>query len=339
MLSLPLHDRWPLGRAALTIPASSPWSSAAPLLRLSLPASDQRGAVPEVDPTRLQSYTDVGEFYASSVAQYVMQDRKNNPPICQMSPVRDVQGMTTDATGTLYVAEDFNHGTGVGTFTPFGSARRGAECGPPAKMFYDPYEFQNDPAVDGSVLYLSNVVDGVGIPATVLVYDVNGGSGPDGELFDPTVNEGVGVAVDSRHNLFWSTTNVWSGGGQVVEFRKGKMPGTVLRGTKIGNDTPGGVLIDDANDLLFIDQTTKTVNIYAPPYRAAPSSTISLVGGATYCALPRLQRAIYCLDNEYGAVDVYTYPKGKYLYSWTNGIDEKEAPLGIAIQQPSSGRD
>ncbi len=59
-----------------------------------------------------------------------------------------------------------------------------------------------------------------------------------------------------------------------------------------------------------------------------------------YCALGIRETRVYCLDysfnagaaNKLGSVDVYTYPKGNYLYSYTNGLEAKDEPIGIAIQ-------
>jgi hypothetical protein len=106
----------------------------------------------------------------------------------------------------------------------------------------------------------------------------------------------------------------------------------VLKDTQIGADLPGGVLLDKKNNLLLIDQTTDAIDIFAPPYKAPASSTISLKGLAGSCALGPSQKRIYCLDYQYGAVDVYRYPEGTYIYSYTNGIDASQGPIGIAIQ-------
>ena len=108
------------------------------------------------------------------------------------------------------------------------------------------------------------------------------------------------------------------------------MPGTVLRAT-ITPDFPGGVLIDRSNNLLFIDQSASDILIYAPPYDAPASATIVLKAPAVYCALNALQTRIYCLDYSNGSVDVYTYPKGAYAYSYTNGIEASKDPIGIAL--------
>lgn len=276
--------------------------------------------------------TDVSQFLATTIDVFRTNNRKNEGPICQVGPVKQAAGMTLDQTGTLYVAEEFLNSGGVATFKT--AETGGSMCGSSGPSFNDPYgnNGQLDPAVDGKRLYLANSTDGIGVPATVVIYDVHRPPAAQGELSDPTVDEGFAVAVDSRHNLFWSNTNKWTSGGQVIEFHNEKMPGTVLKDTQIGADLPGGVLLDKKDNLLLIDQTADTIDIYAPPYNAPASSTISLKGLAGSCALGMSQKQIYCLDYQYGAVDVYTYPKGTYVYSYTNGIDASEGPIGIAIQ-------
>lgn len=274
-----------------------------------------------------KGYVFVGQWAASTVSAYPTQNRKNGAPVCSVGPVDASQGISVDKKGTLYVTSAFNGDKlGVATFAP--------NCGVAGMIYYDSDGIPSDVVADAAKLYVSNEINTGQSPPTLPVYAIGGNGNPEAELFDPTVTEGVGVAFNSNHDLFWSTKNVWSGGGQVVKFRRARMPGVVLRVTKLGSDTAGGVLVDNANNLLFIDQTTKTVNVYAPPYHARPFSRIGLKGGATFCALPPAQKELYCLDNQYGAVDVYSYPKGTYAYSWTNGIEEKEAPLGIAIQAP-----
>lgn len=179
---------------------------------------------------------------------------------------------------------------------------------------------------------MHSLIDGGETPATIQVYHLRGGSEPVRSLSDPSVVKGIGVAVDSHHNLFWSnTTQLWSG-GQVIEFHNGKMPGVLLSGTEIGSDTPGGVLTDSSRNLLLVDQNASAIYVYTPPYDAPPFATIVLKGTAVYCALRANQKRLYCLDYEYGSVDVYSYPQGQYLYSYTDGIDSNQDPIGIAIQ-------
>ena len=275
-------------------------------------------------------YTYIGQFWAKGVNQYATNDRHNRGPVCEIPVEGFATGISVDRSGKLYVTGDFkdDHGqqiSGVGVFGP--------NCGAQGATFSDPYGNPEDPVADGKTLYLSSQND-VSIPGSVAVYDLNGGSTPVAELTDPTVGVGGGVAVDSHHNLFWSSTDWWTGGGQVIEFRKGKMPGVVLKATKIGSDFPGGVILDESNNLLLIDQNADAIFVYAPPYRAAPFSTIAMKGSAWYCVLGLNQTRLYCLDDTYASVDAYTYPEGKYLFSYSSGIQGKEGPVGIAIQAP-----
>jgi hypothetical protein len=233
--------------------------------------------------------------------------------------------MFVDQTGTLYVAGAFGTHIGVATFGP--------NCGGGGATFADTIGEPQDPVVDGTTLYLTTIDNG-SQAASILVYNLKTGSGPIRQLTDPNAGLGLGVAVDSHHNLFWATNNPWSLGGQVIEFRGEKMPGLLLKATTIGSDYPGGVLVDKSNDLLFIDQTAAVLYVYAPPYDAAPKRKLLLRGPAEYCALGSPQRRIYCLDYEYDSVDAYTYPSGKYLYSFSNGIEGSKGPVGIAIQSP-----
>jgi hypothetical protein len=274
-------------------------------------------------------YTFVGQWWDTVINGYATKNPRNHGPICDVGPISQPQGMVTDQSGILYVAAAFSGDhLGVATFA--------ANCGGAGQTFADDDGIPGDVVIDGTTLYLTNEIDTGETPATLPVYDIAKSPNPVHELSDPVVEEGLGVAVDSHHNLFWSSTNRWTGGGQVVEFRKGKMPGSVLKVTNLGSDFPGGLLIDRANDLVLIDQTADSILRYAPPYNAPASSTISLRGPSGYCAFGFNQSHIYCLDYLYGSVDVYAYPKGKYVYSYTKGISPSEGPIGIAIQSPFS---
>jgi hypothetical protein len=278
-------------------------------------------------------YTYVGQFWAKAVLAYRTNDRHNDGPVCEIPIENYALGISTDRLGRIYVTGDFKnvHGqqiSGVGVFGP--------HCGAPESTFDDPYGNPEDPVVDGNTLYVSTLND-VAVPGSVAVYDLKGGSEPVSQLTDPNAFTGFGAAVDSHHNLFWANADVWTGGGQVIEFRKGKMPGVVLNATKIGTDEPGGVILDKSNNLLLIDQNTGVVNIYAAPYKAQPFSTIRMKGSAWYCAMGLTQTRLYCLDDTYASVDTYTYPGGKYLFSYNNGIEGKDGPVGITIQPPTHG--
>jgi sugar lactone lactonase YvrE len=270
--------------------------------------------------------TYVGETFAETINAYTAKNRENARPFCQISaPDYHPLGMTTDLKGTLFVSGTLsNSDDGVATFEP--------NCGAAGRQYYDA-NVSIDPVVDGSLLYVTNYYDNgpAGTPVTIEVYKVNGGGTPTRELSYPPITSAIGVAVDSHHNLFWSNTD--SAVGQIIEFPDGKAPGKILQATRIGKDSPGGVMVDKSGNLLFIDQTASTIEVYASPYTAPAFLTLPLKGWEVYCAFGRHETRFYCLDYEYGSVDAYTYPVGKYLYSYSNGIDKSDSPVGIAIQR------
>ena len=111
------------------------------------------------------------------------------------------------------------------------------------------------------------------------------------------------------------------------------MPGIALPGVNIGKGFPGGIAFDRADNLLFVDQDAKAVYVYAPPYSAV-TSTIHLKGTAVYCALNPAQTRLECMDYEYAAVDsVYSYPAGRYLFSFNNTIGSGAEAIGIATSR------
>jgi hypothetical protein len=59
---------------------------------------------------------------------------------------------------------------------------------------------------------------------------------------------------------------------------------------------------------------------------------VSVKGWTVYCAVGLHEERLNWLDYEYGSVDVYAYPSGAYVYSYTNGIDPSFNPMGTAIQ-------
>jgi hypothetical protein len=242
---------------------------------------------------------------------------------------RNLLGMTTDKSGALYFTAHFVRTGGVATY--------GANCGVAEARYLEDKGGPQDPVVDGAILYLTNLGPNTKGPAKIFVYSTvpvrMGDQRPSRELSYPTAHTGIGVAVDSHHNLFWSAASQNFNDGFVIEFVNGQMPGKLLPATKLGTDFPGGVMVDHADNLLLIDQNTSSVLVFAPPYTNRPFKTISLKGQALYCALGVSQGRLYCMDVEYGSVDVYTYPGGDYDYSYNNGMEAQSA-IGIAIQAP-----
>jgi hypothetical protein len=275
-------------------------------------------------------YAYVGQEFGSTINQYPANNPHNLAPRCTI-PNGDYGplGMTTDKSGTLYFTAGYLGG-------PLGVLTFGANCGGPGPRYAEDYGNPQDPVVDGQILYLTTLAGDNNTAAKIFVYSTVVGTKQQNalrELSYPLVHTAVGVAVDSHHNLFWSAASQNFNDGFVVEFVDGQMPGRLLSATKLGADYPGGVMLDQADNLLLIDQNKSSVFVYAPPYTRHPFKTIVLKGQSLYCALGLRQVRLYCMDVQYGSVDAYTYPGGAYVYSYNNGMQAGSA-IGIAIQPP-----
>ena len=297
----------------------------------SLRSRVQHGAYPNWmkfggDPAPEAGYVYVSEFYSNTINEYRANNQNNAAPICEITGPDGPQGIKVDRIGDLYTT----YALGVATFGP--------NCGTPGVAYTDPIDDSDDVAIDGTTLYVSNLGD-TGLTVSIYVYTL-GDPNPLYQLFDlsalyPTALVGLGLAVDSHHNLFWSVTSQEFNNGFVLEFphdHDGLGPAFILNATKIGTDSPGGILFDRADNLLLIDQNSRSIYIYAPPYNAPAFSTISLKGTSLYCAMGLNERRLYCLDYEVGSVDIYAYPSGTYIDSFTNGISRLDDPEGIAVQ-------
>jgi hypothetical protein len=102
-------------------------------------------------------------------------------------------------------------------------------------------------AFKGTNVYISNIYT---TSFTAGSLSVCSGSGSCSQLTDPNAFEGIGVAVDSNGNCFWSY-NDNSGIGQIDEFAGCKGSPTNL-GLSLG--FAGGVAVDQAGDLWYSDQ-------------------------------------------------------------------------------------
>lgn len=266
--------------------------------------------------------------FSPAVDQYDAWNKNNHEPVCQIGPINRSGAVNIDGS-TLYVST-FTTANVVETF--------GANCGKQLPETYvDTIGSPSDIAVAGKTLYVANYLNNKQTAANIAVFDVSSRGGnfkPVRQLNDSVAGESEGVALDSAGDVFWSTIDENTGDAQVVEFTGGKMPGKVLKGTQIGTDGPGSVMIDQKSDLLLVDTTTSAIDVFDPPYTSAPVQTIALHGATLRCAMARNYARIYCMDYGNGAVDEYAYPSGTYLYSFTNGISRMAEPLGIAVSAP-----
>jgi hypothetical protein len=135
-------------------------------------------------------------------------------------------------------------------------------------------------------------------------------------LTNPQIFFANGIGVDSKDNVYVSFFTQASTTG-VMEFKGGQMPGTVLKHIK--NGAPGAIAFDKTDHLIITDDAAVTLNVYAPPYDKMPK-TYPIQGHSPQCSLNKAQTNLACGDKTNTAVDIYSYPAGKYLYSFNNGL-------------------
>jgi len=263
-------------------------------------------------------YVFVGQFSGPPVQEYHLDNKKNGPPICSL-PGESVNGIATDRAGDLWVPSGTGGGQGY-------TQEYAPNCGAAKQKITDPNGQPADVGFDSKHnVYILNIFDASGQSGSVNVYDAQGTLLR--SLTDPSFSELIGIATDNHDNVFVSNRDS-QGNATVVEFPHGQMPGTLL--SAINPGLPGAPQLDRANNLIITDWEAYTLNVYAPPYTQAPTVT-PMHGLSLWCPLNHREDRLYCADLG-GSVDVYKYPSGTYLYSFTNGLSPSGFATGSAIQ-------
>jgi hypothetical protein len=266
-----------------------------------------------------QSGIAVAQFGSSSVLWFRPHDRKNRPPkVCE--PASSTNGIRIDRQGNLWVPDGR-----ADTTTEYAP-----NCGTAKLTIPDPTGEPADVAFDRhDHVYILNLNDISG-PPTVNVYTSKGKLLR--TLSDPSFSVLFGVESDNKGDVFVSNLT-GSNHGIVVEFPQGKMPGTKLSGVDLG--LPGAPAFDSKDNLIISDWRRMTIDVFAPPYTSAPT-TFQLMGASIWCPLDHAERHIYCGDAAHGALDVYGYPSGNYLYSDTVDLSASALVTGVAPDPPAA---
>ncbi len=261
----------------------------------------------------------VSQFAGTPVRAYPLNNKKDGSPVCSL-PGQSVNGIATDQAGDLWVPNGTGGGQGyTQEFAP--------NCGAPMLEIADPNGQPADASFDSKHdVYILNIFDASGQPGSVNVYNAKGTLLR--ALTDSTFSELIGIATDSRDDVFVSNRDSL-GNATVVEFPGGEMPGTLLSSITLG--LPGAPQFDRADNLIITDWEAYTLDVYAPPYTQAPKVT-PMQGLSLWCPLNHRQDRLYCADLG-GSVDVYKYPSGKYLFSFSNGLSPSGFATGAAIQR------
>jgi sugar lactone lactonase YvrE len=277
-----------------------------------------------VAPEKSRGMTYIAPIGTSTVYGYKRNNRKNQPPICTVGPFSSVNGgIGVDRSGNLWVPDE---GAIPKTITEYGS-----DCGPAKTVLPDPGDVGPDNVAfdtNGHV-YVSNSFANSGGPGNILQYT---GTSITKTLSDPDIATPQGLAVDHRNNVWVSYRDPGSSGTYVAEFRHGKMPAKLFKNISLG--FPGSLEFDRNQNLMGPNGNFSSLDIYAPPYtEKSPTTRLILENGnvtdPSMCTLDPDQKQLYCTFGFFGVVNVFSYPAGKFLYTFSNGLSGL-LPYGIA---------
>ncbi len=267
----------------------------------------------------------VGEIPTSYIFSYPENNRKNKPPVeCVPGAIGGfTSGLAVDPAGNIWTVNQSYSGNP-------NSIEYSPNCG--AQKLTIP-DMSGQPGMisfnSKGKIYILDVLANLGLPV-VNVYNSAGKQIK--TLSDSRIGEGFGIGTDGNDNIFVAYDDPHTTHGAVIEFVHGTMPGTLLFNTPLG---PGNPVFDAKNRLILTDPTAKTINIYAPPYTAHPT-TKPLQGYAQYCVLAHSELRLYCADPFNNAVEVYSYPGITYLYSYTNGLGKSGAQAFTIATSPAA---
>lgn len=284
------------------------------------------GSLVFVDPTTVKGQIFVSAYNPSGstpVNDYNASNTKNHGSICQITTVGEgINAMGVDSANELWVPQGLDLNSGLPDIVSYAP-----NCGAAGVTLSDS---KGQPAGIGfasnGTRYVNNILGPSSSAGNVAVYPPTKKK-PTRFLTDPQIYFANGIGVDSKDNVYVSFFTQSSATG-VMEFKGGQMPGTVLKHIK--NGAPGAIAFDKTDHLIITDDSAVTLNIYAPPYNKAPK-TYPIQGHSPQCSLNKAQTNLACADKTNTAVDIYSYPAAKYLYSFNNGLTA--TVIGI-VQDP-----
>jgi hypothetical protein len=282
-----------------------------------------------VDPVTVKAQMYVSQFGSTAslpgeVNDYNGNNKKNGKPICTDPNLTGVNGIEVDSTNELWIPNETVSGTNE-------IISQAPHCGKAGVVLADPNGQPADIAFAASgIRYVSDIVSNGSAAGDISVYP-KGAMSPNSKLTNKNVFLSIGVAVDSKGNVYQSYLKTSEASGGVLEFVKGKMPGKPLKGVTI--TVPGTLIIDKNDNLILSDQSANTLNTYAPPY-TKPATSFPLKGQSVQCSLNETETNVACANVGLNEVDVYAYPAGAYMYTFTKGLNPSTSTIGVA-QDPA----
>ena len=229
------------------------------------------------------------------VLWYPENNKQNSPPACVTGNVKTFGTVGVDLSNTLWIPLISNNGRALiaELFT--------------ANCLYGSITYIEDPngqptavAFDSNNgVYVENST-ATGGGANIDVYPKRQAP-PSTVLEESKASVAVGVALDKSNNVYMSWVDAHNV-GHVDKFVGGQNPAVRLP-MKIGY--AGSVAFDKAGDLVVVDQSAGTADVFSHPFRSSPKAKIALKGLSLQCSFGHNWKQLYCADYEQGAVDVY----------------------------------
>lgn len=263
------------------------------------------------------------DFEGSSSTGFIESAPITKPPGGALSPfffgVDGPGGLAVDK-GDLYIA---NSGASNILQLHLGSVTRTLD---------DSGEAPSDVTVSHGTVYVANIFTFPSLgPGSISIY-AHGSLVPTSTLSSASFFQVIGVKVNRAGDVFVNNNRRFFARGQVLEFKAGSSTGKVLK--NIAVKIAGGLAMDPTTqDLLVVDQDAKAVTVYAPPYTGSAKATYPFPNGGSSVDVTLDNNASHLyFANVFGTIDVVSYPRGKFLGSYTAGSD----PTGIVLARPTS---
>jgi hypothetical protein len=140
-----------------------------------------------------------------------------------------------------------------------------------------------------------------------------------------------GLALDKGNNLYVAYNDSTNGDLEVLKFAPGSTQGTNL-GIHVKFGYAGGATIDKQGNLLIVDQSVATVDVF-PPGATQPSQQFTGFALAYQIALDRRNNHLYVSDPFGPSVAEIAYPSGTPITSISNSLS---GAFGVATSPDGS---
>lgn len=251
-----------------------------------------------------QSVLYVADQFNQRIAIFAQGGGGNPAPIGQItSGIAGPDGLFVDRNGTLYVC---NFGAGTVTEYPAGQTS-------PSKTLTGTIGPKYVTAGNDGTVYVSDFANG----SSGKVYEYAGGSTTP-TLAIPISPYPAGLALDSHNRLYVAYGDTTNNDLEVLRFAPGKTKGKNL-GIHQKSGNPGGMTIDNHQDLVIADQAFAVVDIF-PPGATSPSKQIGGFNLAYQVALNKADTRLWVSDPFGPSVQQVTYPAGVPTQSRSNSL-------------------